>query len=271
MADCSIPLRVGCSKILLVGDPHQLPPTVKSNAARDYDLDQSLYEHLYEALKKSSLITMLTVQYRMHSEIVSFPNRTFYQGALETDPQLDKGIQNFGLRPLYYYNRNVPEESEDNKDIIRNKSEADFVIQLCHKLIEHLKSKEPKDTRQSNVEKRIAIISPYRAQMDYLQKELCPYGVEVMTVNGAQGKERDFIIFSCVCSTDRIGFLNDERRLNVALTRSKQGLYVVGNLRNMAAQNDYWKKLVQDAIKRKIISDVKDDQPILPFCLSDIT
>ncbi len=107
--------------------------------------------------------------------------------------------------------------------------------------------------------------------MDYLQKELRPYGVEVMTVNGAQGKERDFIIFSCVCSTDRIGFLNDERRFNVALTRPKQGLYVVGNLRNMAAPNDYWKKLVQDAIERKIISDVKDDQPILPFCLSDIT
>jgi senataxin len=277
MADCFIPLRFGCSKILLVGDPYQLPPTVKSDAAWNCGLYQSLYERLYKSLKESSLITMLTVQYRMHSKIVSFPNRMFYQGALKTNPELDRGIRNFGLRRLYYYNRRVPGESEDDNDRIpnkkgrrRNKNEADFVIQLCYKLIEHLKSKESKDTGQSNVEKRIAIISPYRAQVDYLQEKLRPYGVDVMTIDGSQGKERDFIIFSCVRSNDKIGFLNDERRLNVALTRAKQGLYIVGNLTNIAAaaKNHFWEKLLEDANQRKIISNIEDNQPTLPFCIS---
>ncbi|CAF2899771.1 unnamed protein product, partial [Rotaria sp. Silwood2] len=99
--------------------------------------------------------------------------------------------------------------------------------------------------KELDVKRQIAIICPYRAQLRFLQG-LLP-DVEVMTADGAQGKEKDFVIFSCVRSGDEIGFLNDQRRLNVALTRARQCLYIVGNLRQIALKDEFWKRLVADA------------------------
>jgi superfamily I DNA and/or RNA helicase len=275
MGDCFIPLQFQCSKLILVGDPHQLSPTVKSQEARENGLEQSLYNHLYTTLEGSCSITTLTVQYRMHKKICSFPNRTYYDGILETDPSIEHRKPNFGLRPIYYYNRNTFRVKDKEYGVIKNEDEAKFVVQLCCKLINHLhQSYKMEDNCRSNVEKQILIISPYQGQTHCIKELLKKEGVfnvEVITVDGVQGREKDFVIVSCVRDSDKIGFLNNKRRLNVALTRAKHGLYVVGNLKNLATMDDYWKKLVKDANDRNIISDTGNDQPTLPFCMSNIS
>jgi senataxin len=257
MADCFIPHRFHCEKMILVGDPKQLPPTVMSMVGKKKGLNQSLYERLYRNLAQDDLITTLKTQYRMHSKICSFPNRTFYDGILETDSSANKPIGNNNLRPLYYYNRSVSGEKKEDDFSIKNEGEAQFVKKLYELLIDHIGQQEP------SVQNQIGVIGPYGAHRRCLQRLLPPH-VDVMTVDGAQGREKDFIIFSCVRSGDKLGFLEDERRLNVALTRARKGLYIVGNLRQLANCNKFWRSLVNDAIERKILCDVQDDQPILP-------
>lgn len=268
MADCFIPLRFNSSKLILVGDPRQLPPTVKSDVARKYGLNQSLYDRLYATLKGSSSITTLMVQYRMHREICSFPNRLFYEGVLRTDSSIDKRMQNFGLKPLYYYNRNGFGETRNNYGGIQNEEEAICVVHLCCQLIKHLELCRKKGDCRSDVQKRILIISPYRSQV-HLIKQLLEeedlFNVDVITVDGVQGQENDFVIFSCVRSGNNIGFLKDERRLNVALTRAKQALYIIGNLRKISERNRLWKQLVMDAERRNIIFNVQNGRPRLQF------
>ncbi|CAF3769432.1 unnamed protein product [Rotaria socialis] len=262
MADCFIPNRFNCARTILVGDPKQLRPTVLSKAGQDNGLNRSLYEHLYQTLENYGRITTLTMQYRMHSKVCSFPNRTFYKKMLKTDPSVDEHMKHIGLRHIYCYNRSMPGAMREDDNSIKNEGEAVFVKQLCDLLIDHIGG------QQLDVQKQIAVISPYRAHKYYLRSLLPPH-VEVMTVEGAQGREKDFIIFSCVRSGEQIGFLNDQRRLNVALTRAKKGLYIVGNLREIAQKDDFWKSLLVDAEKRGIIFDVKeDDLPALPRCQS---
>ncbi|CAF3672303.1 unnamed protein product [Rotaria socialis] len=262
MADCFIPNRFNCARTILVGDPKQLRPTVLSKAGQDNGLNRSLYEHLYQTLENYGRITTLTMQYRMHSKVCSFPNRTFYKKILKTDPSVDEHMKHIGLRHIYCYNRSMPGAMREDDNSIKNEGEAVFVKQLCNLLIGHIGG------QKLDVQKQIAVISPYRAHKYYLRSLLPPH-VEVMTVEGAQGREKDFIIFSCVRSGEQIGFLNDQRRLNVALTRAKKGLYIVGNLREIAQKDDFWKSLLVDAEKRGIIFDVKeDDLPALPRCQS---
>ncbi|CAF3828841.1 unnamed protein product [Rotaria magnacalcarata] len=262
MADSFIPNRFKCTRMILVGDPKQLRPTVISKAGQDYGLNQSLYEHLYQTLENHDRITTLKMQYRMHSKVCSFPNRTFYKKILETDPSVNERMKHIGLRHVYYYNRSIPGAIKEDDNSIKNEGEAVFVTKLCRLLIDHIGG------QNLDAQKQIAVISPYRAHKCYLRSLLPPH-VEVMTVEGAQGREKDFIIFSCVRSGEKIGFLNDQRRLNVALTRARKGLYIVGNLREIAQQDDIWKSLVADAAERGIIFDVKeDDLPTLPRCQS---
>ncbi|CAM4870419.1 unnamed protein product [Rotaria socialis] len=228
MADCFIPNRFNCARTILVGDPKQLRPTVLSKAGQDNGLNRSLYEHLYQTLENYGRITTLTMQYRMHSKVCSFPNRTFYKKILKTDPSVDEHMKHIGLRHIYCYNRSMPGAMREDDNSIKNEGEAVFVKQLCNLLIGHIGG------QKLDVQKQIAVISPYRAH------------------NGEQ-----------------IGFLNDQRRLNVALTRAKKGLYIVGNLREIAQKDDFWKSLLVDAEKRGIIFDVKeDDPPALPKCQS---
>ncbi|CAF3275852.1 unnamed protein product [Rotaria sp. Silwood2] len=108
------------------------------------------------------------------------------------------------------------------------------------------------------VKRRITVITPYRAQQHFLQSILPP-DVEVLTIDGAQGQEKDFVIVSYVRSGNQIGFLRDMRRLNVALTRAKCALYIIGNLTKIAENDPVWMELLTDATQRKIISHLLDD------------
>jgi len=123
---------------------------------------------------------------------------------------------------------------------------------------------------QSEVSKSIVIMTPYKDQVRCFQDLNLPPGIEVMTVDGAQGKEKDIIIYSCVRNNDEdIGFLKDKRRLNVALTRAREALYVIGNLKQFARQpkNEFWTEMVKYAQSngRNIIEDVDYNSLQLPI------
>jgi hypothetical protein len=114
------------------------------------------------------------------------------------------------------------------------------------------------------VQQRIAIITPYKAQVRLLRSYLPPY-IEIMTADGSQGKEKDIVILSCVRSGGNIGFLNDMNRVNVMLTRSKNALYVFGNLTQLASQHKSWEAFVNHARVNKIICNVDAIPPDLPY------
>jgi senataxin len=260
---------------MLVGDPNQLPPTVMSEAGRKYGLNKSLYDRLYTSLIKSQSgpITMLNVQYRMHRDICKLPNFCFYDDTLITPPSVDKRSKNFPLQRLYFYNLANTTEIGDRGGSKRNEKEALVVHKLCHMLVDHLQQYRLENNcslnLQSQISKSIAIMTPYRDQVRFLQSCDLPAGIEIMTIDGAQGKEKDIIIYSCVRNNDEdIGFLNDKRRLNVALTRAREALYVIGNIKQFArnAENECWIKMVDylQSNDRNIIEDLDNNILTLP-------
>jgi superfamily I DNA and/or RNA helicase len=108
------------------------------------------------------------------------------------------------------------------------------------------------DARSIAIQQRIAVITPYQAQVNYL-REVLPTAIEVMTTDSSQGSEKDIVVISCVRANDSIGFLDDEPRLNVMLTRAKYGLYIFGNLTWLSLQDQHWRSLIDDAHKRRIL------------------
>lgn len=275
-ADLLIPLRFRCQKIMLVGDPKQLPPTVLSIAGKNNNLRQSLFCRLYSLFKqntsKTSPITMLTTQYRMHSEICQFPNHKFYDRCLTTHSSVDERTNHFPLHPLIFYDLIQSRHEKDSVGSSFNMYEINVVQHFCKLLAtdvtiwQSLISKnsvtttvEPNstiiqlnDARSIAIQQRIAVITPYQAQVNYLREEL-PTAIEVMTTDSSQGSEKDIVIISCVRANDSIGFLDDGPRLNVMLTRAKYGLYIFGNLTWLSQQDEHWRSLIDDAHKRRIL------------------
>lgn len=178
---------------------------------------------------------------------------------LKTHSSANVRMQEMGLRHLYCYN--VPsEETQELDKSFKNEDEAQFVVKLYQFLNEYLTGEYP------NISYKIAVISPYRAQNRRLQ-ELLGNEVEVMTADGAQGSEKDFVIFSCVRSGNDIGFLSDKWRLNVALSRAKRGLYIVGNLEQIAKiteKDTFWRLLVNDVRSRGSYYDVNNGELVPP-------
>lgn len=274
-ADCLNAFRFGCTKIMLVGDPKQLPPTVMSKAGRTGRLDKSLYDRLYKILSASPLspVSMLKVQYRMARDVCQFPSKCFYKNELITPEFVDKRSCTFPLQRFYLYNLAKSTEIKDRDGSKRNEEEALFVKKLCHLLIDYLQQYRMRNNcslnLKSEISKSIAILTPYKDQVRCFQNLDLPPGIEVMTVDGAQGKEKDIIIYSCVRNNDKhIGFLNSSRRLNVALTRAREAVYVIGNLKQFASQpeNTFWAEMIEDAQTngRNNIEDVKYDTLKLP-------
>lgn len=285
--DCLIPLRFGCRKLMLVGDPHQLCPTVLSHIGREYGLDLSLYRRLYSILKqqKNGPVTMLSTQYRMHSAICQFPSEVFYNNRLRTHPTVDKEMKHFPLQPLCLYDMTNSKHYVDHTRSSYNLDEVDFVTQFCNMLATDISlwqsliaagSDKPEENSVSNttpillnddrsiaIQQHIAVITPYQAQIHHFRQRLSQH-IELMTADSAQGSEKDIVILSCVRSYDQIGFLSDRSRLNVMLTRAKYGLYIVGNLTWLALQDNSWKNLIDNAYKRKILHCVGKYMPSLP-------
>ena len=238
-AACWIPIRK-VSRVIFAGDHQQLPPTVKSIAALKAGLGKTLMERIVE--NKPEIVTLLQVQYRMNDQIMQFSSREFYDGKLQTAPEIKyRGILDYD-NPMSWYNTDdLPDEIESKEEFVGesfgriNKAEAELTLQ-------HLELYYGRIGKQRILDERIdvGIISPYRAQVQLLRRMIKkreffkPYRhlISVNTVDGFQGQERDVIILSLVRSNDegQIGFLRDLRRMNVAITRARMKLIILGSV-----------------------------------------
>ncbi|GLT44917.1 hypothetical protein SLA2020_187900 [Shorea laevis] len=247
------PLSLGAARCVLVGDPQQLPATVISKAAGTLLYSRSLFERFQQAGCPTML---LSVQYRMHPQIRDFPSRYFYQGRL-TDSESVVNLPDEVyckdplLRPYLFYDITHGRESQRGGSVsYQNLHEAAF----CLRLYEHLQ----KTLKFLGVGKiTVGIITPYKLQLKCLQREFESLlkseegkDIYINTVDAFQGQERDVIIMSCVrASNHGVGFVADIRRMNVALTRAKRALWVMGNA-NALMQSDDWAALIADAKAR---------------------
>ncbi|EYU33333.1 hypothetical protein ABFS82_03G017200 [Erythranthe guttata] len=253
------PLSLGAARCVLVGDPQQLPATVISKAAGTLLYSRSLFERFQQAGCPTML---LSVQYRMHPHIRDFPSRYFYQGRL-TDSESVSNLpdeiyyKDPLLRPYVFFDVTYGRESHRGGSVsYQNTQEAQF----CVRLYEHLQ----KTLKSLGVGKvSVGIITPYKLQLKCLQREFKDIlnsdegkDIYINTVDAFQGQERDVIIMSCVrASSHGVGFVSDIRRMNVALTRAKRALWVMGNA-NALMQSEDWAALINDAKARNCYLDM---------------
>lgn len=261
-AACWIPVR-RAGRIVLAGDHCQLPPTVKSFEAMKGGLGKSLMERIVE--NHPETVTLLTTQYRMHEEIMRFSSEWFYKGAMEAAPDVKwRGILDYDT-PIEWIDTAslIPEDSvsadgDESPETFReslsggnfgrvNKDEGLLTLLTLQKYIERIGKERFLGERID-----VGVISPYRAQVRYLRRLIrqTPFfkpfrqSISVNTVDGFQGQERDVIVISMVRSNDdgNIGFLRDLRRMNVAMTRARMKLLIVGNVPTLTA-HPFYKKL----------------------------
>ena len=252
-AACWIPIRK-VSRVIFAGDHQQLPPTVKSIAALKAGLGKTLMERIVE--NKPEVVTLLQVQYRMNDQIMQFSSREFYNGMLQTAPEIKyRGILDYD-NPMSWYNTDdLPDDIESKEEFVGesfgriNKAEAELTLQ-------HLELYYGRIGKQRILDERIdvGIISPYRAQVQLLRRLIKkreffkPYRhlISVNTVDGFQGQERDVIILSLVRSNDegQIGFLRDLRRMNVAITRARMKLIILGSVSTLT-KHPFYKRLYE--------------------------
>ena len=254
-AACWIPMR-RVSRVILAGDHCQLPPTVKSIAALKGGLGKTLMERIVE--NKPECVTLLGVQYRMNEEIMKFSSDWFYGGKVKTAPEIRqrKSILNFD-RPILWIDTGQmevgPDEPSNKEQFVGesfgrvNKGEAELTLR-------HLQDYFTKIGKERILEEQIdvGVISPYRAQVQYLRKLVKqraffkPYRrlITVNTVDGFQGQERDIILISMVRANENgeIGFLRDLRRMNVAITRARMKLIILGDVATLT-RHPFYKKL----------------------------
>lgn len=210
-------------KLVLAGDHLQLPPVVRADDARDLGLAVSLFERMHHAYGES-LGRLLTVQYRMHPDIESWSNAAFYDGRIETavDPPPVASAVSAGLLPaspraVFVDIAGHEESRRTSKERI---AEADWIATRVRSMLDA-------GVRPA----QIAVIAAYRAQVRLLRERLADTDVDVGTIDAFQGSERDIVFVSLVRGNPRgeVGFVRDPRRLNVAMTRARRHLVVVGN------------------------------------------
>ena len=265
-AACWIPMR-RASRVILAGDHCQLPPTVKSIAALRAGLGKTLMERIAE--NKPEVVTLLKIQYRMNEEIMRFSSDWFYHGEVESAPQIKYRSILEDDSPITWIDTSNEENqvtiegddvgSGEKRDDINfheqfvgesfgriNKAEADLTLLT---LAEYLTQVGKRRVLEESID--VGIISPYRAQVQYLKRLLKKYEffkpyrrlISVNTVDGFQGQERDVILISLVRSNDegQIGFLKDLRRMNVAMTRARMKLVILGDKSTMTKHPFYQK------------------------------
>lgn len=248
-----IPLKYGCSKCILVGDPEQLPPTVLSRAAQNYGYEQSLFVRMQK--NHPNDVHLLDTQYRMHPEISSFPSKQFYHSRLVDGPNMallreKPWHASTILGPYRFFDVEGVQTKEAKGYSFINVPELNAAMALYQRL--------KTDYRSYDFKGKIGIITTYKAQLKELKWRFeQKYGNEIFeeiefnTTDAFQGREREIIIFSCVraSATGGIGFLGDIRRMNVGLTRAKSSLWVLGDSRSLQ-QGQFWNKLIEDAKAR---------------------
>ncbi len=228
-------------KIIMAGDHFQLPPTVRSKEAEDKGLGVSLFERYYEILPQASR-ALLVQQYRMHEKIMTFSSREFYQGLLVADESVRlhtladlEGVEDSPdtREPLLYIDtagKGFEEKLEEGSESRYNPEEAGLVLSMLERM---LKAGVPP--------REIAVISAYSAQVRLLASRSPHPDVEIDSVDGFQGREKELVIVSLVRSNllGEMGFLADTRRMNVAMTRAKKKLIVVGDSATLSSLKFY--------------------------------
>lgn len=257
------PLSLGAARCVLVGDPQQLPATVISKAAGTLLYSRSLFERFQQA---GCPTILLSVQYRMHPQIRDFPSRYFYQGRLtdseSVKSQPDENYYNDPLlRPYVFYDVTHGRESHRGGSVsYQNVHEAKFCVRLYERLMKVVGG----GGGGGGVGKvTVGVITPYKLQLKCIQREFEEVlrsdegkDIYINTVDAFQGQERDVIIMSCVrASSYGVGFVADIRRMNVALTRAKRALWVMGNA-SALVQSEDWAALIADAKARKCYMDM---------------
>lgn len=277
-AACWIPMR-RANRVILAGDHCQLPPTVKSIAALRAGLGKTLMERIAE--NKPEVVTLLKIQYRMNEDIMRFSSDWFYGGQVESAPQIKyRSILDYD-HPISWIDTSneenqitiegeeAPEDSASNSSpasAANQNSDLNFKEQFVGESFGRINKAEAELTLLTLAEYftkigkqrvlgdsiDVGIISPYRAQVQYLKKLIKKYEffkpyrrlISVNTVDGFQGQERDVILISLVRSNDegQIGFLKDLRRMNVAMTRARMKLIILGNKDTMT-KHPFYKKL----------------------------
>lgn len=267
-----IPMR-RAGRVIFAGDHCQLPPTVKCHEALKQGLGVSLMERVVSS--HPECVVLLTMQYRMHEDIMRFSSEWFYNGAMQAAPEVrNRGILDLDI-PVEWIDsseliKDEPEDeagSDESGNIMPsarkmsfaealageshgriNKDEALLTLQTLQNYINKIGKRRIAEERID-----IAVISPYRAQVRYLRRLIAstPYfrelrkQITVNTVDGFQGRESDIVVISLVRSNERgdIGFLRDLRRMNVAMTRARMKLIIIGNATTMSSHPFYRKLL----------------------------
>ena len=257
-ASCWIAIQKA-DRVILAGDHRQLPPTVKSPAALSGGLDKTLMQTICE--NKPRCVSMLTVQYRMADEIMQFPNQEFYDGLLQSDPGVKyRGILDWDTavewveaggeeRPPFRFPFEEGETLAPDGLSRINPVEAELALQTLHDYIERIGKDRILYERLD-----IGIISPYKGQVHLLRKMLrkdsywkpLRHLISINTVDGFQGQERDIILISMVRQNEQgqVGFLADLRRMNVAITRARMKLIIIGHSPTLC-RHPFYRRLKQ--------------------------
>ncbi|KAJ2735917.1 ATP-dependent RNA helicase [Coemansia sp. BCRC 34962] len=245
--ECLIPLVMGARQVVLIGDHQQLGPVIVSKTAAAAGLSQSLFERLvFLGLRPHRLV----VQYRMHPCLSEFPSNFFYEGSLQNGVTAQERTRSdIGFpwpnpaKPMMLLACNGIEEIASNGTSYINRMEAS----ACEKIVTRM-------LKSNLLPDQIGVITPYEGQRSWIVHHMAQAGslasdtykaVEVASVDAFQGREKDYIIVSCVRNNEHqgIGFLSDPRRLNVALTRAKYGIIVLGSPK-VLSRNPLWHELL---------------------------
>ncbi|CAF1092391.1 unnamed protein product [Rotaria sordida] len=245
--ECMVPVVLGARQLILVGDHCQLGPVVMSKKAAKAGLSQSLFERLVVLGIRP---IRLQVQYRMHPALSAFPSNIFYEGSLQNgvtaSERTIKGLDFPWIqsdKPMFFHCSFGQEEISSSGTSYLNRTEANMVEKTATRLL-----------KAGIKPEQIGIITPYEGQRAFIVQHMQYSGslneklyqeIEVASVDAFQGREKDFIILSCVRANEHqgIGFLNDPRRLNVALTRAKYGIIIIGNPKVLSRQQ-LWNHLL---------------------------
>ncbi|PGH13544.1 hypothetical protein AJ80_06294 [Polytolypa hystricis UAMH7299] len=245
--ECMIPLVLGCKQVVLVGDHQQLGPVIMNKKAAKAGLNQSLFERL---VILGTPPIRLNVQYRMHPCLSRFPSNMFYDGSLQNGvTEADRLLKDVDFpwpvanNPMMFWSNLGNEEISASGTSYLNRTESANVEKIVTRFFKA-------GVKPSG----IGIITPYEGQRSYIVSSMQASGtfkkelykeIEVASVDAFQGREKDFIVLSCVRSNDHqgIGFLSDPRRLNVALTRAKYGLVILGNPK-VLSKHPLWNELL---------------------------
>lgn len=246
---CWIAIR-RADRVILAGDHCQLPPTVKCQEAVRGGLAHTLMQTIVK--RKPEAVSLLKIQYRMNEEIMRFSSDWFYGGSLQAAPEVKyRGILDYDI-PMVWINT---EGMDCNEEFVGesfgriNKAEARLTLEQLQTYITRI-------GKQRILEERIdfGVISPYKAQVQYLRQSIRrdpffkPFHhlISINTVDGFQGQERDVIVISLVRANEegQIGFLNDLRRMNVAITRARMKLIILGDASTLT-RHPFYKKLYE--------------------------